>query len=70
MMEFKLTKFEKLQLLNLCPRHEVDVYLIVDECEERFTGMQVERMLDILAETLPSPSKKEVHANGIQDEEM
>jgi hypothetical protein len=51
--EFKLTKAEKLQTVNLLPRTMVEFYLIVEECEDRFGEVDVERILGRISELFP-----------------
>jgi DNA-directed RNA polymerase subunit F len=44
-----------LQVLNLCPVSEVEVHLIVEDCEERLTEQQVAQLMDIVSKHLPRP---------------
>lgn len=53
--ELKLTKAEKLQIVNLLPRTMVEFYLIVEECEDRFGEEQVEAILAKIEELFPKP---------------
>lgn len=53
MSRYELTKAEKLQILNLRPRSTVEIYLIIEECEERFTEEDLEEMLNNIITTLP-----------------
>ncbi|KAL3915259.1 MAG: hypothetical protein SGPRY_007301, partial [Prymnesium sp.] len=43
--KFKLTQAEVMQLVNSAPRSRVEVYLIIEECEERLTPAQVQELL-------------------------
>ncbi len=51
--KFKLTKAEKLQVINLLPRTMVEFYLIVEECEDRFGEAEVESILQHINELFP-----------------
>ncbi|KAI9256937.1 HRDC-like protein [Sporodiniella umbellata] len=50
---YDLTKAEKLQLINLRPKSAVEIYLIIEECEERFGEEDLESLLNSILETLP-----------------
>lgn len=58
LLDFKLTKAEKLQIVNLLPRTMVEFYLIVEECEDRFSEEEVERILNFINELFP---RKEIN---------
>ncbi|KAG2195603.1 hypothetical protein INT46_002327 [Mucor plumbeus] len=51
--QYELTKAEKLQILNLRPKSTVEIYLLIEECEERFTEEDLEQMLSNILTTLP-----------------
>ncbi|KAG2217906.1 hypothetical protein INT45_008656 [Circinella minor] len=53
MKSYELTMAEKLQLLNLRPRSAVEIYLLIEECEERFSEDQLEEMLETVLSALP-----------------
>ncbi|KAI8871643.1 calcitonin gene-related peptide-receptor component protein [Ramicandelaber brevisporus] len=51
--KYKLTKAEKLQIVNLRPASMVELHLIVEECEERFAENEMDDIIDIATSTLP-----------------
>ncbi|RCI00639.1 hypothetical protein CU097_005158 [Rhizopus azygosporus] len=51
--QFDLTRAEKLQILNLRPKSAVEIYLVIEECEERFSEEDLENMINIIMQTLP-----------------
>ena len=58
--EFKLTKVEKLQLLNLRPTNAVELQSIIDDSEERFTIEQMDNLLQFVQRYLATTSNAEV----------
>lgn len=58
MKDFELTKAEKLQLLNNRPTSMVEMYLMVEEIEERMTEEQMARLMDAIITHLPGPEAK------------
>lgn len=51
-LKFYLSKEELVQILNLKPKQHVDIYLIVEDCSDRFTDEQLDQMLQIVNETI------------------
>jgi len=45
---YELTKVEKLQIVNLLPTHAVELYVIIEEFEERFNMDDMEAMLEVV----------------------
>jgi hypothetical protein len=54
--EFKLTKIEKLQILNLRPSSAVELQYIIEDSEERFTIEQMDELLEFIQANLPNES--------------
>jgi len=55
---FKLTKGEKLQILNLSPKSAVELQYIIEESEERFTIEQMDELLEFIEANL-NPNDEE-----------
>lgn len=51
--QFDLTRMEKLQIVNLLPRSEVEYFAIVEECEDRFSEDQIAQVLDFVNDIYP-----------------
>jgi len=49
---FKLTKCEKLTLLNQCPKEPLDIQLIIEDSEDRLSVEEVKQLLQVVAEHL------------------
>ncbi len=54
--KFKLTKIEKLQILNLRPSSAVELQYIIEDSEERFTIEQMDELLEFIQDNLPNDS--------------
>lgn len=70
---FGLTKAEKLQLLNLRPTTDAEIQVTVEECEARLNVEQVNDLLQVIADVLPTePSSpgEDGAAEDDQDEEV
>lgn len=49
---YKLTKMEKIQLVNLKPQNETELHLIIDNIEEKLTEDQRNDLLLVIEQTL------------------
>ncbi|GBP56276.1 DNA-directed RNA polymerase III subunit RPC9 [Eumeta japonica] len=54
MKAFKLTKIEKLMMVNTPPKTELEIQLIVQESEERLSESEVKQIIEIANEFLGS----------------
>ncbi|KAH9480382.1 DNA-directed RNA polymerase III subunit RPC9 [Psilocybe cubensis] len=66
---YSLTKAEKLQIVNLAPTLPVELYVIVEELEDRL-GDQIDEILGHVKASIPSIDKTDpaaVTTNGIKD---
>ncbi|CAO3608274.1 unnamed protein product [Cunninghamella blakesleeana] len=71
MSKYPITLGERLQLLNLRPKSEVEVYLIIEECEERFTETEITDLVDKIKASLPrdDDDMEGAYMDGEEEEE-
>lgn len=51
--EFKLTKIEKLAIINHRPQTAVELQVLIEDAEERFTVDQIDQLVDFVLTNLP-----------------
>jgi len=61
--EFKLTKVEKLQLINHRPASAVELQVLIEDSEERFTLDQMDDLLEFVMNNLPASNQDPVESN-------
>ena len=44
--KYKLKSSEKLQILNTCPMKPVDLHILIEECDTRFSDEEVDTILE------------------------
>jgi len=52
---YKLTKAEKLCIVNLRPSSQVELHVIIEDCQERFGLEDLQNIINIVTTTLPVP---------------
>lgn len=55
--KYDLSKAEKRQIVNLLPQNEIELHLIVDNLEEKFTEEQRNDLLQLIQSTLNKPGE-------------
>lgn len=53
---YSLTKAEKLMIINARPDTLVELYALIEECEERFNLEQLQQILDLIHSKMPLDS--------------
>jgi len=49
MEPFQLTKLEVFSIINACPTSTVEMYLLVENCDERLQEEQVDQIINLVA---------------------
>ncbi|KAG0227827.1 hypothetical protein BGW42_002708 [Actinomortierella wolfii] len=68
--DYGLMKVEILQILNLRPRTPVELVLIIEEFEERFSVEDCEKMLELIATALPREDDEVMEEEGEENVEQ
>lgn len=53
--KYNLSKAEKIQIVNLIPQNEIELHLIVDNMEEKFTEKERNDLLQLIQSSLNKP---------------
>lgn len=68
---FELEVIEKLMIINSLPRSLVNLYAIIEECEDRFDQNQCEFILECVAKHFPPPEIEDQQSDeNVKDIEM
>jgi RNA polymerase Rpb4 len=54
--DYKLTKVEKLMVVNSVPRSLAALHVLIEEHEDRFSMDEMEALLELVAEAFPPES--------------
>ncbi|KAJ2077259.1 hypothetical protein H4R24_005233 [Coemansia sp. RSA 988] len=63
----ELTKAEVMQIINHRPKSLVELHLIIEECDERFSVEELEHIVETILETLPRAEAENDDGGGNQD---
>ncbi|OCH90417.1 hypothetical protein OBBRIDRAFT_793281 [Obba rivulosa] len=63
---YELTKAEKLQIVNLAPTEPVELYVIVEELEDRF-GERMDDILSLVKSSLSEPTIPAANGTAVDD---
>lgn len=69
MKKFNLTKLEKLQILNQHPNSMVELQILIEENEERFSEQAMDTILEIVQKTLPLKEEINIKMEVLEDDE-
>lgn len=63
--EFKLTKVERLQIINHQPKTAVELQVLIEDAEERFTIEQIDKLLEFINDNLPAETGSDLSGETI-----
>ena len=66
----KLTRLQKLSIINLRPTTEALLYAIVPQCRHWFTADKIKELLSCIAESLPDDSDDEEDDDDEDDDDL
>lgn len=66
--KYKLEKAEKLQILNLLPRTMVVLYAIIEDCDQRFSEQECEKMIELVDKNFPVVEKENMDVDETKED--
>ncbi|XP_058775175.1 uncharacterized protein LOC131649429 [Vicia villosa] len=67
--QHELSEAEVLNVLNIRPAAEVELFHIIEDCAIRFPDEQIAEIVELVEKTLPAPSNKETSKEISEGEE-
>lgn len=67
---YKLTKIEKLLILNHCPKSAVELQVLIEDSEERFSVEQMDELVEFVKKNLPLAQDETEDDENDPDEAM
>jgi len=66
---FRLTKSEKLEIINQRPNNIVELQLVIEESEERFSEEAMNQLLELIVAHVPGAEEAEEDAEAVESGE-